>query len=125
MARHSTSARGLVPCHTFNVFNPLKALSALVNAAFGKKLRNLQVSTLQAIVLENVLDGVTLSFEDLRQHLNLEEAILKPWMNLLSCVKCKVIAKTPACRKITTTDAFAANAKFLSNVRKICVPIAA
>jgi len=95
-----------------------------VRGTFGKKSYDLQVSTLQAIALDALSGGETVSFEDLAQRLNLEEAILKPLMHSLSCGKHKVIAKTPASNKINTTDKFTANAKFTSNMRKIRIPMA-
>mmetsp|Transcript_8938 Transcript_8938/g.17871 ORF Transcript_8938/g.17871 Transcript_8938/m.17871 type:complete len:753 (+) Transcript_8938:243-2501(+) len=98
--------------------------SASVRATFGKKSYDLQVSTLQAIALEYMSGGVTLGFEDLKQKLNLEEAILKPLMHSLSCGKYKVIQKMPASSKINTTDTFVANPKFTSNMRKIRIPMA-
>ncbi|EEC45924.1 CULlin protein 1 [Phaeodactylum tricornutum CCAP 1055/1] len=98
--------------------------SATVRGTFGKKSYEIQVSTLQAIALDALSGGETLSFEDLSQRLNLEETILKPLMHSLSCGKYKVIAKTPASNKINTTDKFTANAKFSSNMRKIRIPMA-
>jgi len=98
--------------------------NASVRGTFGKKSYDLQVSTLQAIALDALSGGETLSFEDLAQRLNLEEAILKPLMHSLSCGKHKVIVKQPASNKINTTDKFTANAKFSSNMRKIRIPMA-
>lgn len=98
--------------------------SASVLATFGKKSYDLQVSTLQAIALDALSGGVTLSLEDLAQRLNLEEGILKPLMHSLSCGKFKVINKTPANAKINGGDKFCANPKFTCNMRKIRIPMA-
>lgn len=98
--------------------------NATVRGTFGKKSYDLQVSTLQAIALEAMSGGETLSFGELAQRLNLEEALLKPLLHSLSCGKFKVINKTPAGNKINTTDKFTANAKFSSNMRKIRIPMA-
>jgi len=98
--------------------------NAAVRGTFGKKSYDLQVSTLQAIALDALSGGHTLSFEDLAQRLNLEENILKPLMHSLSCGKYKVITKIPASNRINTTDKFTANAKFSSNLRKIRIPMA-
>jgi len=98
--------------------------NASVRGIFGKKSYDLQVSTLQAVALNALSGGETLSFEDLSQRLNLEESILKPLMHSLSCGKHKVISKTPASNKINNTDTFTANAKFSSNMRKIRIPMA-
>jgi len=73
----------------------------------------------------NVLnDGQTMTFEDLAECLNLEEAILKPLMHSLSCGKYKVITKIPPGNKINNTDKFVANSKFSCNMRKIRIPMA-
>ena len=99
--------------------------NAMVLGTFGRKSYDLTVSTLQAIALDALSGGATLSFEDLAQRLNLEASILKPLMHSLSCGKHKVIVKQPAAsNKISTTDKFKANAKFSSNMRKIRIPMA-
>eukprot|EP00733_Pompholyxophrys_punicea_P000047 Pompholyxophrys_punicea_v1_NODE_6_length_8794_cov_7.233894.p2 type:complete len:627 gc:universal NODE_6_length_8794_cov_7.233894:245-2125(+) len=98
--------------------------SATVRGTFGKKSYDLQVSTLQAIALEAMNGGITATFDELVQKLNLEEAILKPLMHSLSCGKYKVVNKSPAGNKINTTDKFTANGKFASNMRKIRIPMA-
>ena len=98
--------------------------SASVLGTFGKKSYDLQVSTLQAIALDALSGGASLTLEDLAQRLNLEDTILKPLMHSLSCGKFKVISKTPANSKINAGDNFAANPKFTSNMRKIRIPMA-
>lgn len=98
--------------------------NATVRGMFGKKSYEMQVSTLQAIALDAMNGGVTLTFEELAKRLNLDESILKPLMHSLSCGKYKVITKSPASNKINTTDKFIANAKFTCNMRKIRIPMA-
>jgi cullin 1 len=98
--------------------------NASVRGIFGKKSYDIQVTTLQAIALDTLSGGETLSYEDLLKRLNLEESIIKPLMHSLSCGKYKVITKTPAGNKINNTDKFVANAKFSSNMRKIRIPMA-
>lgn len=98
--------------------------NASVRAVFGKKSYDLQLTTLQAVALNAFNDGATLTFGELGERLNLEEAILKPLMHSLSCGKYKVIAKTPASNKINTTDSFKANTKFSCNMRKLRIPMA-
>jgi cullin 1 len=98
--------------------------NATVRGTFGKKSYDIQVSTLQAIALDALSGGHTLTFEELSQRLNLEENILKPLMHSLSCGKYKVITKIPAGNKINNTDSFVANAKFSANLRKIRIPMA-
>jgi cullin 1 len=98
--------------------------NATVRGTFGKKSYDIQVSTLQAISLDALSGGHTLTFEEISQRLNLEENILKPLMHSLSCGKYKVITKIPPGNKINTTDSFVANAKFSANLRKIRIPMA-
>jgi len=98
--------------------------NASVRGTFGKKSYDLQVSTLQAIALNALNDGVTLTFEEFARKLNLDHAIMKPLMHSLSCGKYKVVRKTPPGNKINTSDKFAANVKFTCNMRKIRIPMA-
>jgi cullin 1 len=97
--------------------------SALVRATFAKKTFDLQVSTLQAIVLDALSGGVMQSFEDLARMLNLDASILKPMLHSLSCGKYKVIRKTPTSNKILPTDTFISNEKFSANSRKFRIPV--
>merc|ERR1712037_354999 len=98
--------------------------NATVKASFGKKIYDLQVSTLQAVALDAFNDGNTLTFQDLADVLNLDDDILMPLMHSLSCCKHKVIRKIPANTKIHKTDRFVANSRFISNNRKIRIPMA-
>eukprot|EP00536_Pseudo-nitzschia_multiseries_P002771 jgi/Psemu1/251976/estExt_Genewise1Plus.C_380084 len=97
--------------------------NATVRGVF-KKTYDIQVTTLQAVVLNAFNGGVSMSFEELSRKLNVQEDILKPLMHSLSCGKYKVIRKSPASNKINTTDSFVANEKFASNMRKIRIPMA-
>mmetsp|Transcript_22385 Transcript_22385/g.52766 ORF Transcript_22385/g.52766 Transcript_22385/m.52766 type:complete len:742 (+) Transcript_22385:152-2377(+) len=98
--------------------------NASVRGTFGKKSYDLQVTTLQAIAMDAMNGGVSMTFEELSRKLNLEESILKPLMHSLSYGKYRVITKTPAGPKISTTDSFAANPKFTCNMRKVRIPMA-
>lgn len=98
--------------------------NATVRATFGKKQYDLQVTTLQAIALNALNDGSTLSFDELSERLNLEEIILKPLLHSLSCGKFKVLLKNPPGQNIKKTDSFTANSKFSSNMRKLRIPMA-
>jgi len=98
--------------------------NAIVAAAYGRKSYDFQVSTLQAVALNALNGGVTMTFEDLARSLNLEEAVLKPLLHSLSCGKYKVVNKTPSGNKINTTDSFTANPKFTSNMKRIRIPMA-
>jgi len=98
--------------------------NATVRATFGRKSYDLQVSTLQAIALNAFNDGISMSFEELLDRLNLDESILKPLMHSLCCGKYKVISKSPSNNKMNTTDTFVSNSKFSSNMRKIRIAMA-
>jgi cullin 1 len=98
--------------------------NATVRGVYGKKSYDFQVSTLQAIALNALNGGVTMSFDELGRTLNLEEAVLKPLMHSLSCGKFKVVNKAPPGNKINNTDTFTANQKFTCNMRKIRIPMA-
>ena len=78
--------------------------NASVRGVFGKKSYDFQVSTLQAIALDAMNDGVTMTFDELQRKLNVDEAILKPMLHSLSCGKYKVINKTPAGNKINNDN---------------------
>jgi cullin 1 len=98
--------------------------NATVRGVYGKKSYDFQVSTLQAIALNALNGGATMTFDELSRSLSLEEAILKPLMHSLSCGKYKVVTKAPAANKINNTDYFTANVKFSCNMRKIRIPMA-
>ena len=98
--------------------------NASVRGVFGKKSYDFQVATLQALALDAMNGGVTMTFDELSRKLNVEESILKPLMHSLSCGKYKVLTKTPPGNKINNTDTFLANAKFSCNMRKIRIPMA-
>jgi len=98
--------------------------NATVRASYGKKSYDLQVTTLQAVVLNAFNEGQTYGFTELKEKLNIDDITLKPLMHSLSCGKHKVISKSPASNKIQSTDSFSPNAKFSSNMRKIRIPVA-
>lgn len=98
--------------------------NATVKAVYGKKTYDLQVTTLQAIALNALDNDKVMSFTELKDLLNLDEAILKPLMHSLSCGKYKVVSKVPASNKINTTDKFMANSSFSCQMRKIRIPMA-
>lgn len=98
--------------------------NATVRAVYGKKSYDLQVATLQAVVLDAFNGGATYGFAELKEKLNVDDITLKPLMHSLSCGKHKVISKSPAGNKIASTDSFSANPKFTCNMRKIRIPVA-
>jgi len=103
--------------------------NATVRATFGRKSYDIQVATLQAILLDALNNGVKYTFMELTEKLNIEEAVLKPLMHSLCGNKFKVVKKisapgTPSSSKIQTTDSFTANAKFSAQTRKFRIPMA-
>lgn len=93
--------------------------NANVRATFGKKTYDLIATTLQAVTILALNNGVKMSYTELADQLNIEEHILKPLLHSLCCTKHKVVSKSPANNKINSTDSFMANPKFSSNMRKI------
>jgi cullin 1 len=102
--------------------------NASVKAFFGKKAYDLQVATLQAIVLLtfNPVDGSsqTLTYAQVAERVNLPDEHLKRVLHSLACGKYKVLAKTPMSSRVALTDSFAVNTKFSCPMRKIRVPMA-
>ena len=98
--------------------------NASVKAVYGKKTYDLQVTTLQAIALNALNSGKTMTYTELKEVLNLEDAVMRPLMHSLSCGKHKVVSKFPPDNKIGTTDKFMANPKFSCSMRKVRIPMA-
>ena len=98
--------------------------NASVRAVYGKKTYELQVTTLQAIALNALNSGKTMTYTELKEVLNLEDTVMKPLMHSLSCGMHKVVSKSPSNNKIGSTDKFKANPKFSSNMRKVRIPMA-
>jgi cullin 1 len=100
--------------------------NATVRANFPKKKwYDLQVTTLQAValLLFNEAAGA-LSFETVRESLNLSVDVVKRIMHSLSCGKFKILNKLPAGKTISTSDQFEINKTFASPMRKIRIPMA-
>lgn len=98
--------------------------NANVRGTFGKKSYDLQVTTLQAVVLHAFHEGKSYEFTELKKVLNLDDMTLKPLMHSLSCGKHELITKSPSSNKINSTDSFTANARFTCKMRKIRIPVA-
>lgn len=65
-----------------------------------------------------------MTYEELKEVLNLEDNVLRPLMHSLSCGKYKVVSKTPSNKQIKPGDTFTANAKFSCQMRKVRIPMA-
>jgi cullin 1 len=117
--------------------------SALVKGTFNKKSYDIQVSTLQAVVMLSFnSDGLAgaagsgaLSFMQLMESLDMPEEILKKVLHSLSCGKFKVIKRIVAAgnggeggeassKLIHNSDSFVFNDAFTCPMRKIRIPMA-
>ena len=98
--------------------------NSTVRAYFGKKTYDLMVTTLQAVALNALNGGNIMTYEELKEVLNLEDNVLRPLMHSLSCGKYKVVSKTPSNKQIKPGDTFTANAKFSCQMRKVRIPMA-
>jgi cullin 1 len=112
--------------------------TATIKGLFTKKPVELQVATLQAIVLlafnPDSLGGPTNSpvlFGQLQEMTVIPEDVLKKILHSLSCGKFKILTKLAATHEtdvkaggvIKTTDSFAFNEHFVCNMNKIRIPI--
>lgn len=100
--------------------------NATIRANFPKKKwYDLQVTTLQAVALLLFSDTEEkLSFEQLRESLNLSVDVVKRILHSLSCGKFKILNKLPAGKTISTSDEFEVNKTFACPMRKIRIPMA-
>lgn len=86
-----------------------------LKARFARGVKELVVSGFQAIVLllfNDVADGDSLSYDQIKASANLPDAEVKRTLQSLACAKYKVLTKTPKGRDVNETDTFAFNAKF-------------
>jgi cullin 1 len=98
--------------------------TATVRAVYGKKTYDFQVTTLQAVALNALNSGKTMSFDELKKQLNLEDEIMRPLMHSLCCGKYKVVNKTSPGKKIDESTSFTANSKFSCQKRKVVIAMA-
>ena len=99
---------------------------ATVSGFYAKKC-DLQLTTLQAICLlefNNAGAAGTLTFEQLRESMNLPAEYVKRIVHSLSCGKYKLLEKAPAGKSIGLEDSFTFNKKFSNPKRKFRVPMA-
>jgi len=100
--------------------------NASVRSTFSKTY-DIQVSTVQAVILNSFNDGVHLTLDELKESLNIEDSLLKPLLHSLSCGKYRLLSKSPPPTKknsrINDTDTFTSNRKFICNMRKIKMPM--
>jgi cullin 1 len=92
--------------------------SAVVKGVFGNKSYDLQVTTLQAMLLLSFNEDTSFSFSALHNMLNMPEDILKRVLHSLSCGKFKILLRLqPESsdikeKGIRITDSFVVNMHF-------------
>ena len=94
-----------------------------IKASFDAKPVELIVSTFQAACLLLFNEAESLSYEEVRDRLNLPDDDVMRSLHSLSCAKYKILSKTPEGKVISKTDTFAFNNKFTDRLRRIKVPL--
>lgn len=103
--------------------------NATVKGTWGPKSFDLQLTTLQAVVImafnkESSAASEFEGFESIRERLNLPEEILKRVLHSLACGKHKVLEKDPKSSSIKPTDSFRVVPKFVCKMLKVRIPMA-
>ena len=94
-----------------------------VKAAFTAKPIELQISTFQAACLLLFNETDSLTFEEVKERLNLPNEDVIRSLHSLSCAKYKILTKIPEGKTIDAGDVFSFNAKFTDRLRRIKVPL--
>ncbi|KAK3248376.1 Cullin-1 [Cymbomonas tetramitiformis] len=94
-----------------------------VQGHFPSKPIELILSTFQAATLLLFNTDEKLSYEEIKERLNLPEEDVSRLLHSLSCAKYKILLKEPAGKTIATTDTFQFNEKFTDKMRRIKVPL--
>jgi cullin 1 len=99
-----------------------------IRGKFGKNRYDIQIVTLQAIVLM-VFDQLpfheSLSYFEIRKRVKLSDDVLKRILHSFACGKIKILKKTGEATKINMeTDTFSVLEKFVSKTRKFRIPMA-
>lgn len=102
--------------------------NAEVKAKLGKSKYDVQVVSLQAMVLlmfHNVPYSSPLTYAELKDTINLPDEALKRILHSLACGKFKVLKKSGAPGKVNVeSDTFVGNEKFTNKSRKFRIPMA-
>lgn len=102
--------------------------NAEIRAKLGKSRYELQVVSLQAMVLlmfHNVPYSTPLTYAELKNNINLPDEALKRILHSLACGKFKVLKKSGAPGKVNVeSDTFIGNDKFTNKSRKFRIPMA-
>ena len=102
--------------------------NAEVRAKLGKSKYELQVASLQAMVLlmfHNVPYSAPLAYAEIKAIVNLPDEALKRILHSLACGKYKVLKKSGTPGKVNVeSDTFVGNEKFTNKSRKFRIPMA-
>ena len=83
------------------------------------KKHDIQVTTLQSLILFMLQDLEQASYTEIKNHLNIEDCYLKPLLHSLSCTKHKIVLKNDDPKKVQKNDIFKINYNFTSPFRSI------
>lgn len=94
-----------------------------VKGSFDARSLELVLSTLQAAVLLAFNQVEELSYEEIKERLNLQDDDVMRCLHSLSCGKYKILLKVPEGRVISRNDKFSVNNKFKDRMYRIKVPL--
>ena len=98
--------------------------TAMLNGRFAAKPIELQVSVFQAValLLFNDCQG-ELSFNEIKEQMNLPEEDVMRTLHSISCAKYKLLKKSPDNKQVDKSDRFSFNEAFTDKGRRIRVPL--
>mmetsp|Transcript_4340 Transcript_4340/g.5014 ORF Transcript_4340/g.5014 Transcript_4340/m.5014 type:complete len:742 (+) Transcript_4340:144-2369(+) len=94
-----------------------------VNTKFTPRPIELMMNTFQAAALMLFNNDDRLTYEEIKDRLNLPEEDVSRLLHSLSCAKYKLLLKEPNDKSIRTTDTFIFNKDFTDKMRRIKVPL--
>ncbi|KZS88122.1 Cullin-domain-containing protein [Sistotremastrum niveocremeum HHB9708] len=102
--------------------------NADVKVAFKARTHELNVSTFALVILllfEDVEDGERLSYNEIKDAVQIPDPELQRNLQSLACAKFKILKKHPPSRDVSTTDAFTFNNDFTANLQRIKIGLVA
>ncbi|GMH34701.1 hypothetical protein BSKO_02562 [Bryopsis sp. KO-2023] len=94
-----------------------------VRGSFDKQTLDIVLNTLQAAVLLAFNQAEMLSYNEVKERLNLQDDDVMRSLHSLSCGKYKILLKDPEGRLINKNDVFRLNVQFQDKMRRIKVPL--
>lgn len=91
----------------------------------GKKLHEVNLAPLAAVVLLLFNDNDQMTFETIKEKTDMPEDELKRILQSLACAKIKVLTKSPKSREINSGDKFEVNSSFAHPSFKFKLPLVA